>query len=118
MSFAFSHFHPNPGWDAGLTDPSKPSSVSAPEQEPCHADVNNVTDTVGKHCILELYECDPRKLDDEDFLRSAITNAALRAGATLIQLITHRFLPQGVTGLALLAESDRKSTRLNSSHRT
>jgi S-adenosylmethionine decarboxylase len=28
-----------------------------------------------------------------------------RAGATLLQLISHRFDPQGVTGLALLAES-------------
>ena len=62
-------------------------------------------DMVGKHCILELYDCDPSKLDDEVFLRSAITQAAERAGATLLNLITHQFQPQGVTGLALLAES-------------
>jgi S-adenosylmethionine decarboxylase len=60
---------------------------------------------VGKHCILELYDCNPQKLDDEAFLRTAITTAAKRAGATLLNLITHRFEPQGVTGLALLAES-------------
>jgi len=62
-------------------------------------------DMVGKHCILELYDCDPSKLDNEVFLRSAITQAAERAGATLLNLITHQFEPQGVTGLALLAES-------------
>ena len=62
-------------------------------------------DMVGKHCILELYDCDSSKLDDEDFLRAAITQAAERAGATLLNLITHQFEPQGVTGLALLAES-------------
>jgi S-adenosylmethionine/arginine decarboxylase-like enzyme len=61
---------------------------------------------VGKHCILELYNCDAAKLDDEAFLRNAITTAAKRAGATLLNLITHRFDPQGVTGLALLAELD------------
>ena len=72
--------HPNPGWD----------SDHAP---------------VGKHCILELYSCSSRKLDDEAFLRSTITNAVQQAGATLLQLISHRFDPQGVTGLALLAES-------------
>jgi S-adenosylmethionine decarboxylase len=105
MSFAFSHFHPNPGWNAIFTEHSTPASVPAPEQDPDSTDADNVTDAVGKHCILELYECDPGKLDDEEFLRSAITNAALRAGATLLQLITHRFMPQGVTGLALLAES-------------
>jgi S-adenosylmethionine decarboxylase len=60
---------------------------------------------VGKHCILELYDCDSARLDDEAFLRDAITSAAKRAGATLLNLITHRFEPQGVTGLALLAES-------------
>ncbi|MFM7634024.1 MAG: adenosylmethionine decarboxylase, partial [Cyanobacteriota bacterium] len=38
-------------------------------------------------------------------LRDTITDAAKRAGATLLNLITHRFEPQGVTGLALLAES-------------
>jgi S-adenosylmethionine decarboxylase len=65
----------------------------------------SIIDTVGKHCILELYECDRTRLDDEPFVRSAITNAALRAGATLLNLISHRFTPHGVTGLALLAES-------------
>ena len=85
--------HPNPGWTgAESTFAGSPQSPSA-------------TDMVGKHCILELYNCDPAKLDDEAFLRTAITNAAKRAGATLLNLITHRFDPQGVTGLALLAES-------------
>ena len=60
---------------------------------------------VGKHCILELYDCDTGRLDDEAFLRTTITSAAKRAGATLLNLVTHRFEPQGVTGLALLAES-------------
>ena len=62
-------------------------------------------EAVGKHCILELYDCDRSRLDDQAFLRDAITAAAHRAGATLLHLITHRFEPQGVTGLALLAES-------------
>ena len=85
--------HPNPGWTgAESVYSSSPQSPSA-------------TDMVGKHCILELYNCDPAKLDDEAFLRNAITSAAKRAGATLLNLITHRFDPQGVTGLALLAES-------------
>ncbi len=60
---------------------------------------------VGKHCILELYGCDQNKLNDEAFLRTSITSAAKFAGATLLNLITHPFEPQGITGLALLAES-------------
>jgi S-adenosylmethionine decarboxylase len=80
--------HPNPGWTAA--DPNQPHQIS---------------DTVGKHCILELYGCSSARLNDEAFLRDTITTAAKRAGATLLNLITHRFEPQGVTGLALLAES-------------
>lgn len=87
-----SSLHPNPGWVAAPRIAA--ASASAP-----------VCDTVGKHCILELYGCDSSRLDDEAFLRDTITAAAKRAGATLLNLITHRFEPQGVTGLALLAES-------------
>jgi S-adenosylmethionine decarboxylase len=82
--------HPNPGWNGALPSASFPLSASG---------------TVGKHCILELYGCESARLNDEAFLRDTITTAAKRAGATLLNLITHRFEPQGVTGLALLAES-------------
>ena len=80
MNNSLANLHPNPGWDAPL----------AP---------------VGKHCILELYGCRASKLNDEPFLRNTITQAVHQAGATLLHLISHRFEPQGVTGLALLAES-------------
>ena len=99
--------HPNPGWTgAPTTFQPAPGSESNPVSDTFPvSDAFPVSDTVGKHCILELYNCDPAKLDDEAFLRTAITSAAKRAGATLLNLITHRFEPQGVTGLALLAES-------------
>jgi S-adenosylmethionine decarboxylase len=91
--------HPNPGWTgATLTSPEPITAKGAP---PSAAS----SDTVGKHCILELYGCDSARLNDEAFLRDTITTAAKRAGATLLNLITHAFDPQGVTGLALLAES-------------
>ncbi|MFQ6538158.1 MULTISPECIES: adenosylmethionine decarboxylase [Aphanothece] len=85
MTQGLPSLHPHPGWSDA---PAPPPSA-----------------TVGKHCILELYGCDQARLDDEAFLRDTITSAARRAGATLLNLITHRFEPQGVTGLALLAES-------------
>ena len=84
MEQSLSELHPNPGWKGPTPQ---------------------ATDMVGKHCILELYECDPSRLDDEAFLRTSITTPAKSAGATLLNLITHHFEPQGVTGLALLAES-------------
>ena len=60
---------------------------------------------VGKHCLLELYECDASKLNDEAFVRTSLTYASKTAGARLLNLITYKFQPQGVTGMALLAES-------------
>ncbi len=105
MEQSLSSLHPNPGW--ATTERKKTiSSVAADSCETqSGATDTSAADMVGKHCILELYDCDPSKLDDETFLRHTITTAAQRAGATLLNLITHRFEPQGVTGLALLAES-------------
>ena len=85
--------HPNPGWDMSETQESK------------NYIFENTNKMIGKHCILELYQCDKNKLNDEAFVRTTVTIAARIAGATLLNMITHRFNPQGITGLALLAES-------------
>jgi S-adenosylmethionine decarboxylase len=58
-----------------------------------------------KHCVAELYRADSEKLNDEAFVREALANAADLANATLIDIRTHPFDPQGITGFALLAES-------------
>ena len=58
-----------------------------------------------KHFLLELYRCDFEKLNDESFLRCTLNNAAKLANATVLHLISNKFEPQGVTAIALLAES-------------
>jgi len=89
----FSELHPNPGWG----DSCKSKDIDAIQ--------TNSSENIGRHCILELYQCDHAKLNDEAFIRTTITSSAKIAGATLLNLVTHSFKPQGVTGLALLAES-------------
>ena len=89
----FSELHPNPGWH---------ESCKLNDTEALHT---ITSENIGKHCILELYQCDLVKLNDEAFVRTTITSSAKIAGATLLNLVTHSFKPQGVTGLALLAES-------------
>ena len=59
----------------------------------------------GKHLLLELYGCDYVKLNDESFLRCTLNKAAKLAKATVLNLISNKFEPQGVTAIALLAES-------------
>ena len=58
-----------------------------------------------KHLLLELYRCDSGKLNDESFLRCTLNRAAKLAQATVLNLISNKFEPQGVTAIALLAES-------------
>ena len=58
-----------------------------------------------KHFLLELYGCDYDKLNDESFLRCTLNNAAKLANATVLNLISNKFEPQGVTAIALLSES-------------
>ena len=58
-----------------------------------------------KHLLLELYRCDCEKLNDESFLRCTLNKAAKIAKATVLNLISNKFEPQGVTAIALLAES-------------
>jgi len=58
-----------------------------------------------KHLLLELYKCDYEKLNDESFLRCLLNKAAKLANATVLNLISNKFEPQGVTAIALLSES-------------
>jgi len=58
-----------------------------------------------KHLLLELYRCDYEKLNDESFLRCILNRAAKLANAKVLNLISNKFEPQGVTAIALLAES-------------
>ena len=59
----------------------------------------------GKHFLLDLYRCNYEKLNDESFLRCALNRAAKLANATVLNLISNKFEPQGVTAIALLSES-------------
>ena len=62
-------------------------------------------DHQSKHILMELYRCNFEKLNDEPFLRCALNRAAKLAKATVLNLISNKFEPQGVTAIALLAES-------------
>jgi S-adenosylmethionine decarboxylase len=59
----------------------------------------------GRHLILDLYECDPVLLDDYDQLQTLLETALQMSSATILRIIGEKFKPQGVTLLALLAES-------------
>jgi S-adenosylmethionine decarboxylase len=60
---------------------------------------------VGTHCILELYGCPFELLNDAEFIRRSLRRASKQGLSTLLGLRSHKFEPQGVTAVALLAES-------------
>ncbi|MCH7814259.1 MAG: adenosylmethionine decarboxylase [Planctomycetes bacterium] len=62
-------------------------------------------EVIGSHCILELYGCPAELLNDETFVGGALAGAVDQGMATLLHQVSHHFEPQGVTALALIAES-------------
>jgi spermidine synthase len=59
----------------------------------------------GWHVLGELAGAPAEVLDDEPGLRASLTRSLADAGATVLQVVSHRFDPTGVTVLAMLAES-------------
>lgn len=59
----------------------------------------------GQHVLAEFAGVDPNLLDDVAFLRVTLERSLNRAGATVCDVVSKRFAPQGVTVLALLSES-------------
>ena len=58
-----------------------------------------------KHILFTLKGCDVDLLDDQEFIRMLLYRATKEAKSTLLNLAVHKFDPQGVTGVAMLAES-------------
>jgi S-adenosylmethionine decarboxylase len=60
---------------------------------------------MGRHYLLNLYGCSFELLDDEALIIRLLEEAAILSGATILQTISHKFEPQGVTAIVLLSES-------------
>lgn len=59
---------------------------------------------LGRQVTLDFHDCQG-PLDDVAFLRQALTSAAKKGRATIIKDHFHRFSPQGVSGILIIAES-------------
>ena len=58
-----------------------------------------------KHILFTLKGCTRDLLNDEEFVRDVVYNASRKCKSTLLALHSHKFNPQGVTCVAMLAES-------------
>ena len=62
-------------------------------------------ETMGRHVIAELWECEFDKLNDVNFIERKFVDAALKSGAEVREVAFHKFAPQGVSGVVIISES-------------
>ncbi len=60
---------------------------------------------LGRHLLVELHDCDREALNDIDLIREVMLQAAIDCGAEVLGDSFHRFSPQGVSGVVVIAES-------------
>jgi len=60
---------------------------------------------LGRHILVEMYDCDPVVLNDEETISREMLRAAEVSGATIVGDVFHRFSPHGVSGCVVIAES-------------
>ena len=60
---------------------------------------------LGRHLIAEFADCNGQKLADVDYVEECLNEAVRKSGATIIRSIFHRYNPQGVSGVVVIAES-------------
>ena len=62
-------------------------------------------DALGRHLLLELKDCNQEVLNDLDFIRHCVCDAAEQIGATVVEDSFYQFSPYGVSGVVIIAES-------------
>jgi len=60
---------------------------------------------LGKHILMEAYDCEYDVLDDLRGIQSAMIEAAERTGATVVDVAFRKFEPYGVSGVVIISES-------------
>lgn len=60
---------------------------------------------LGRHLLVELYDCNKEVLNDLGLLRDVMVKAAVDCGAVVLGESFHHFNPQGVSGVVIIAES-------------
>ena len=80
-----------------------PASVNQDEQCKDHFAVRNGVRCAGVHLIVDLHGAE--RLDDIEHIEATLRRCVAAARATLLHIHLHHFQPNGVSGVAVLAES-------------
>lgn len=62
-------------------------------------------DQLGRHILVEFYNCDEDVLKNHSYIEEIMCEAARRAKATVVTSCFHKFNPWGVSGAVIIQES-------------
>ncbi|MGL4652725.1 adenosylmethionine decarboxylase [Cetobacterium sp.] len=62
-------------------------------------------ETLGRHILIEFYNCDEEILKDPVLVDKHMNEAARKANATIVESVFHHFNPYGVSGAVIISES-------------
>jgi len=65
---------------------------------------NEAPDVVGRQIICDCWDCEG-DINSVDFIQTTLQRAVEQANMTLLKLLIHQFSPQGITAVAVVAES-------------
>ena len=60
---------------------------------------------IGRHLTIDMYGCSFEHLNNLEFIKEAMLAAITESNMTMLTFTHHKFEPQGLTAIALLAES-------------
>src|SRR3954453_6856805 len=66
---------------------------------------NTGLNALGRHLLLELFDCDSDAITSLESVKGALVEAAKRAQATIVDVVFHEFNPFGISGVVVIAES-------------
>ncbi len=60
---------------------------------------------LGRHLLVEYYNCDPKILMDIGLIEDVLVGAAKKARAHIVDVVFHTFNPHGISGVVVVEES-------------
>jgi S-adenosylmethionine decarboxylase len=60
---------------------------------------------LGKHLLIEYFDCDTDSLNSPETVERLMSEAAEACGATIVRSVFHAFNPIGVSGVVVISES-------------
>ena len=80
--------------------------ASSNDDEECSSSaIESIYEAKGHHLLVDVFEGDVRKLNDEEEMRRIARDIVIDAGMEMLSIHSHKLKPQGVSVVTVLKES-------------